>query len=214
MSQSLTALLIQSFVTFFVVIDPIGMAPIFAAITSNQTEEQRHRMAMRGTVIAGIILLLFAVGGEAFLKLLGIGMPAFRIAGGILLFLVALDMLFAHDSPLRRTSETEDEEAERKGDVSVFPLAFPLIAGPGALTSVVLLMGTAGGNIIQQGLVLIVLTIVLAALLAVLMVTTRMMRFLGVTGVNVVTRVLGLVLAALAVQFVIDGFHEAFAVLR
>jgi multiple antibiotic resistance protein len=212
MSQSLTALIIQSFVTFFVVIDPIGMAPIFAAITSNQTEEQRHRMALRGTVIAGIILLLFAVGGEAFLHLLGIGMPAFRIAGGILLFLVALDMLFAHDTPLRRTSETEDEEAERKGDVSVFPLAFPLIAGPGALTSVVLLMGMAGGNIIQQGLVLIVLTIVLASLLAVLMVTTRMMRFLGVTGVNVVTRVLGLVLAALAVQFVIDGFHEAFSI--
>jgi multiple antibiotic resistance protein len=214
MSQSLTALLIQSFVTFFVVIDPIGMAPIFAAITSNQTEEQRHRMALRGTVIAGIILLLFAMGGEAFLHLLGIGMPAFRIAGGILLFLVALDMLFAHDTPLRRTSETEDEEAERKGDVSVFPLAFPLIAGPGALTSVVLLMGMAGGNVIQQGLVLIVLTIVLGTLLAVLMVTTRMMRFLGVTGINVVTRVLGLVLAALAVQFVIDGFHEAFAVLR
>lgn len=214
MSQSLSAFLIQSFVTFFVVIDPIGMAPIFAAITSSQTEEQRHRMALRGTVIAGIILLLFAMGGEAFLHLLGIGMPAFRIAGGILLFLVALDMLFAHDTPLRRTSETEDEEAERKGDVSVFPLAFPLIAGPGAITSVVLLMGTARGNLVHEGLVLIVLTVVLAALLAVLMVTTRMMRFLGVTGINVVTRVLGLVLAALAVQFVIDGFHEAFAVLR
>lgn len=212
MSQSLTALLIQSFVTFFVVLDPIGMAPIFAAITRNETEERRHHMALRGTVIAGIILLLFAAGGEAFLDLLGISMPAFRIAGGILLFLVALDMLFAHDSPLRRTSETEDEEAERKGDVSVFPLAFPLIAGPGAFTSVVLLMGVARGNLLHQGMVLLVLLIVLAALLVVLMVTTRMMRFLGVTGINVVTRVLGLVLAALAVQFVIDGFREAFSI--
>lgn len=212
MNQSLVALLIQSFVTFFVVIDPIGMAPIFAAITRGQNEEHRHRTAWRGTMIAAILLILFAIGGEAFLKLLGIGMPAFRIAGGILLFLVALDMLFAHDTPLRRTSETEDEEAERKRDVSVFPLAFPLIAGPGALTSVVLLMGMARGNPLQQGLVLLVLVIVLAALLAVLMVTTRMMRFLGVTGVNVVTRVLGLVLAALAVQFVIDGFHAAFSI--
>jgi multiple antibiotic resistance protein len=203
-------LLVQSFVTFFVVIDPIGMAPIFAAITRGQTEEHRHRMAVRGTTIAGIILILFAIGGEAFLDMLGIGMPAFRIAGGILLFLVALDMLFAHDTPLRRTSQPEEEEAERKRDISVFPLAIPLIAGPGALTSVVLLMGIAGGSPVRQGLVLAVMIVVLCALLGALIVTGRMMRFLGVTGINVVTRILGLVLAALAVQFVIDGAREAF----
>jgi multiple antibiotic resistance protein len=209
--QSLIALLIQSFVTLFVVIDPIGMAPIFAAITRGQTDGYRRRMAKRGTVIATVILVLFAIGGESFLKVLGIGMPAFRIAGGILLFLVALDMLFAHDTPLRRTSHIEEEEAEHKHDISVFPLAIPLIAGPGALTSVVLLMGTAGGSLLRQGVVLLVLVGVMASLLFALLLTTRMMRYLGVTGVNVVTRFFGLVLAALAVQFVLDGAREAFS---
>ena len=211
MSQSLFAFVTQSFITLFVVLDPIGMAPIFAAITRGETEEHRHHIAKRGTVIATVILVLFAVGGETFLELLGIGMPAFRIAGGILLFLVALDMLFVHESALRRTSETEDEEAERRRNVSVFPLAFPLIAGPGAMTSVVLLMGHAAGNPLRQGLVLGVLIVVMGTLLGALLVTSRMVRFLGVTGVNVVTRVLGLILAALAVQFVIDGAREAFS---
>lgn len=203
-------LLVQSFVTFFVVIDPIGMAPIFAAITRGETEEYRHKMAVRGTVIAAIILVLFGIAGEAFLAALGIGMPAFRIAGGILLFLVALDMLFAHDTPLRRTSGPEEQEAERKSDISVFPLAIPLIAGPGALTSVVLLMGAADGSPVRQGLVLAVMFAVLAALFAALILTSRMTRFLGITGINVITRILGLVLAALAVQFVIDGARNAF----
>lgn len=211
MHQSLAAFLIQSFITLFVVLDPIGMAPIFAAITRGESEKDRHHMANRGVVVAGVILVLFAIGGESFLDLLGIGMPAFRIAGGILLFLVALDMLFVHDTALRRTSENEDEEAERRRNVSIFPLAFPLIAGPGAMTSVVLLMGHADGNVFRQGLVLVVLAIMLAVLLAALLLTGRMIRLLGVTGVNVVTRVLGLVLAALAVQFVIDGAREAFS---
>ncbi|HTI86438.1 MAG TPA: MarC family protein [Alphaproteobacteria bacterium] len=209
--QSLLLLLVQSFATFFVVIDPIGMAPVFAAITRGETDIYRRQMAKRGTIIATILLVLFALGGEAFLNALGIGMAAFRIAGGILLFLVALDMLFAHDTPLRRTSHTEEEEAERKRDISVFPLAIPLIAGPGALTSVVLLMGSAGSNILRQGVVLLVLLVVMAVLLFALLLTTRMMRYLGVTGVNVVTRFFGLVLAALAVQFVIDGAREAFS---
>ena len=211
MSQSLIGFITQAFVTLFVVLDPIGMAPIFAAITRSETEEHRHHIAKRGTLVAGIILVLFAIGGESFLGLLGIGMPAFRIAGGILLFLVALDMLFVHETALRRTSENEDEEAERRRNVAVFPLAFPLIAGPGAMTSVVLLMGHAGNNFLRQGLVLLVLVVVMTTLLGTLLLTGRMIRLLGVTGVNVVTRVLGLVLAALAVQFVIDGAREAFS---
>lgn len=211
MLPSLLALLVQSFVTFFVVLDPIGMAPIFVAITRGETDAHRRQMAKRGTIIATVILVLFAIGGETFLNALGIGMPAFRIAGGMLLFLVALDMLFAHDTPLRRTSATEEQEAERKVDISVFPLAIPLIAGPGALTSVVLLMGTTGGDPIRQGVVLIVLVGVMAALLFTLLLTTRMMGYLGVTGVNVATRFFGLVLAALAVQYVIDGIREAFS---
>ena len=119
--------------------------------------------------------------------------------------------MFVHDTALRRTSTTEEEEAERRRNISVFPLAFPLIAGPGAMTSVVLLMGHANGNLVLQGLVLATLVAVLAVLLGVLLITARTIRFLGVTGVNVVTRILGLVLAALAVQFVIDGAREAFS---
>jgi multiple antibiotic resistance protein len=187
------------------------MAPVFAAITRGETDDHRRQMAKRGTLIATILLILFAMGGELFLNALGISMSAFRIAGGILLFLVALDMLFAHDTPLRRTSHTEEEEAERKRDISVFPLAIPLIAGPGALTSVVLLMGSAGSNVLRQGVVLLVLIVVMAVLLFALLLTTRMMHYLGVTGVNVVTRFFGLVLAALAVQFVLDGAREAFS---
>jgi multiple antibiotic resistance protein len=211
MHQSLPAFVIQCFITLLVVLDPIGMAPMFAAITRGESESDRHSMAKRGVLIAGIILVLFAIGGESFLDLLGTGIPAFRIAGGILLFLVALDMLFAHDTALRRTSETEEEEAERRQNVSIFPLAFPLIAGPGALTSVVLLMGHAEGNTFRQGLVIVVLVVVLALLLLALLLTSRMIKLLGVTGVNVVTRLLGLILAALAVQFVIDGAREAFS---
>jgi multiple antibiotic resistance protein len=203
-------LALAAFVTFFVVLDPPGMGPIFVAITRGESHEHRRQMALRGSLIALIILLVFAFTGDLVLRGLGISIAAFRIAGGILLLLIAIDMLFARTTPLRRTTEAEEMEAEHKRDISVFPLAIPLIAGPGALTSIVLLMGRAGESYLMKGAVLAALLAVMAIMLAVLLAGDRMNRLLGETGSNVVGRVLGIILAALAVQYVIDGVKEAF----
>jgi multiple antibiotic resistance protein len=196
---------ISAFVTFFVVLDPPGMAPIFAGLTENETDAQRRRLALRGTVIAGIILIVFAFVGEWLLRMLGVTIEAFRIAGGLLLFMVAVDMLFAHESPLRRTTEVEDEEAVRRHDISVFPLAIPLIAGPGAMTTVVLLMQQAADDVATEALIIGILAAVLGLVLIGLLLAARLVRLIGVTGTNVITRVLGLILGALAVQYVVDG---------
>lgn len=201
---------LTAFVTFFVVLDPPGMGPIFVAITRGESSDYRRLMAFRGASVALAILLIFAFTGDLVLRGLGISLAAFRIAGGILLLLIAIDMLFARGTPLRRTTEAEEIEAEHKRDISVFPLAIPLIAGPGALTSTVLLMGRAGDSLLLKGAVLAALLAVMAIMLVVLLAGDRMNRLLGETGTNVVGRVLGIVLAALAVQYVIDGIKEAF----
>lgn len=199
-------LLVTSFITFFVVIDPIGLAPIFAGLASHAPPgRERHRIAIRGVAISAIVLLLFALGGGWLLDALGIGLPAFRIAGGLLLMLLAVEMVMARHSGLSSTTPDEAKEAARSGDVAVFPLAIPLIAGPGALTSVLLLLGGAKGDWVLQAGVLGVMIAVLALTLASLLLTSQIMRFLGVTGTNVVTRVFGIITAALAVQFVVDG---------
>lgn len=210
MDAGLVELTIYAFVTFFVVLDPVGMGPIFVSITRGETPEWRKTMAIRGTMIAAAILVVFAVVGDFLLRALGVSIAAFRIAGGILLFLAAMDMLFARATPLRRTTEREEAEAESKRDISVFPLAIPLIAGPGGLTSIILLTGRAGGDPLAVGAVMATLAVVLAIMLAVLLAADRVTRLLGETGTNVVSRVLGIILAALAVQFVIDGILEAF----
>lgn len=210
MTSPLIETAIYAFVTFFVVLDPPGMGPIFIGLTRGETAEFRRRMAIRGTIIAAIILLTFAVAGDFLLRALGVSIAAFRIAGGILLFIISFDMLFARESPIRRTTTREDAEAEAKHDISVFPLAIPLIAGPGGLTSIVLLMGRAGGDTITQITVLAVMALVLLIVLAVLLAADPFTRWLGATGSNVISRVLGIILAALAVQFVLDGLHEAF----
>lgn len=197
--------LIAAFVTFFVVIDPVSLAPLFVALTPEATPAERRRIAVKGLVIAGAILLVFAIAGEPLLAALGIGLPAFRIAGGILLLLLAVDMVMARASGLRATTPGEEAESGRRDDISVFPLAIPLIAGPGALTSVVLLMGEAGAGLVQQAAVGAVLVAVLVLNLACLLLAEPIVRLLGVTGINVVGRVSGIILAALAVQFVIDG---------
>lgn len=201
---------LTAFVTFFVVLDPPGMGPMFVAITRGESRDYRRLMALRGSSVALIILLVFAFTGDLVLRGLGISLAAFRIAGGILLLLIAIDMLFARGTPLRRTTEAEEIEAEHKRDISVFPLAIPLIAGPGALTSTVLLMGRAGDSLLLKAAVLAALIAVMAIMLVVLLAGDRMTRLLGETGTNVVGRVLGIVLAALAVQYVIDGIKEAF----
>jgi len=192
-------------VTLLVTIDPIGTAPMFAALTATHPPAERRRVALRGVAIAAVILLGFALGGEALLGALAIELAAFRIAGGVLLFLLSIDMVMVRHSGLRTTTESEEEESGQRADVSVFPLAIPLVAGPGALTSVVLLMSEAGGDVARSAVVLGELVLVLLLTVGCFLGASRLMRVLGITGVNVVTRVSGLLLAALAVQFVVDG---------
>lgn len=195
-----TAFLITAFVTMFVVIDPIGLAPLFVALTQGKSAQARRKIAVRATGVAVIILLAFATFGEALLSFIGISMPAFRVAGGVLLFLTALDMLFE-----RRTKRREDQsEEDETDDPSVFPLAIPLIAGPGAIASVILLMGQRPGlegTVMVLGVTGLVMVIVMGFFLT----SGLIERALGKTGITVVTRLLGMLLAALSVQFVLEG---------
>lgn len=199
-----------SFLALFVIVDPVGTAALFVGLTRGMTEAQSRRMATRAVIIAGAILLFFAFAGDQLLKALGIGLPAFRIAGGSLLFLLAIEMVFAHHSGLRGLTETESREAVASHDISVFPLAIPLIAGPGALTTMVLLMGAAGSQWIAKLSVVAVLVMVLALTLLLLLIAGQLIKILGTTGVNVVSRVFGILLAALAIQLVLEGIRDAF----
>ena len=200
-------LLFDTFIILFVVVDPIGLAPMFAALTRDDTPRQRRRLALRGVLIAGGILVTFVIVGDALLRALGIGVPAFQIAGGVLLFLLAVDMLFARHSGLRSTTEREQREAEHRKDISVFPLAIPLIAGPGALTTVLLMVSEQGDNPAVIGAMLVVVILVLAIALGSLLLSGRLLRLIGETGANVISRVLGVVLAALAAQYILDGLQ-------
>lgn len=202
-------LLWQSLVTFLVTIDPLGMVPLFLAVTLKHAEPQRLAIALKATCIAAGVLVAFALGGERFLNILGIGLPALRIAGGILLFLVAVDMLLVRESGLRSTIQAEVDEANFRHDISVFPLAIPLIAGPGAMTSTILLMGRAGDEVARQAMVIAVLLLVLGGTLGLFIAASKVQRLLGVTGINVVTRVMGIILASLACQFIIDGVKDS-----
>ena len=200
-------------VALFVIVDPVGSAAIFAALMRGAPEPFRRRMAWRGTLVAGILILAFAFVGAPLLNALGITLPAFRVAGGLLLFLLAVDMVFARPSGIRYPTAREEEEAGHRTDISVFPLAFPLLAGPGALTSIVLLMARAPSPLEAAGVILALL-IVMAVTLALLLAASPMVRLLGVTGTNVVGRVLGIILAALAAQYVLDGVVQALPQLR
>jgi len=206
----MTQLFLDSLVILFVVVDPIGLAPMFGALTHGGTPAYRRRMAVRGTVIAAVILVTFVFIGADLLRALGITLPAFQIAGGALLFLLAVDMVFARQSGLRSTTEREQREAAHKQDISVFPLAFPLIAGPGALTTVLLMSSRHAGSPQVVGVVLAVVLVVLSVTLIALLAADRIMRIMGETGANVVSRLLGVILAALAVQYVVDGIHLGF----
>jgi len=201
-------LVVSTLVVLFVVVDPIGLSVLFGALTFGGSEAYRRRMAIKGTAVAGVTLVFFALAGSWTLARLGIGMPAFRIAGGLLLFLLAIDMVFARQTGLRSTTRREQQEAEHKEDISVFPLGIPLIAGPGSMTTVVLLVGDHHNDWAALGVVLGLVVVVMLLTCLSLLGTARLMRLLGETGANVIGRVLGVVLSALAVQYVIDGIHN------
>ncbi len=201
------AQLVHSFVTFFVIIDPVGVAVVFAGLTHEASDEFRRRTAIQASLIAATLVLVFAAGGEPLFRALGVTMPAFQIAGGLLLFLLATDMVFARQSGIQKPTVPEEREARRQRDISVFPLAFPLLAGPGALTSVVLSVGQARDTFEAVAIVaslLVVLILALGALFA----AGPVVKLLGITGANVVGRVLGVILAALATQYVVDGISQ------
>src|SRR6056297_402580 len=198
--------LITAFVTLFVIIDPVGMTPLFVALTQGMDAARRRAIALRACITAALILIVFAAFGEAVLGFVGISMPAFRIAGGILLFLTALDMLFERRTKRRQGQADEAEEDDDSDDPSVFPLAIPLIAGPGAIATVILLAGQRPGLEGLGWVIGVMLSVILLVFL--LFLTAGLLEHaLGRTGINVVTRLLGMLLAALAVQFVLDGLR-------
>jgi multiple antibiotic resistance protein len=211
MTPALTELFLSAFITMFVVIDPPGCAPIYAGLTKGATQAQRRNMAIRATVIAGAILLIFALFGEALLGALHIELDSFRIAGGLMLFLIALDMVF------EKRTQRREERAERIAatpeieDVSVFPMAMPMLAGPGAIASIMMLMSKSSGT---EGtlMVLAALLLVLVLTLAALIAAGPLMRLFGDRVEAVITRLLGVLLAALAAQYVIDGLKSAFGI--
>ena len=199
-------LFVSSFVTLFVIIDPPGCAPIFAGLTAGASAAHRRAMAVRAVVVAAFILLVFALVGEPLLHALGIELASFRIAGGLMLFLIALEMVFE-----KRTQRREDRAAkvtaEEADDVSIFPMAMPMIAGPGSIASVMLLMARSTG-LERSAIVLAALAANLLLMLAALLAAGPLMRVMGAKIEAVITRLLGVLLAALAVQFVIDGLTE------
>jgi len=199
-------LYLSALVTFFVVIDPPGCAPIYAGLTHGATPAHRRSMAIRAVVVAAIILFVFAAVGEAMLKALGVSLAAFRIAGGIMLFLIALEMVFEKRTERREDRAAKVAQSPEVEDVSIFPMAMPMIAGPGSIASVMLMMSRNHG-FEKVAVVLAALATILALTLAALLAAGPLMRLLGARIEAVITRILGVLLGALAVQFVIDGIR-------
>ena len=201
--------LIKFFVVFFVVVDPISLVPVFAGLTGGAGGTYARNMASKGALVALSICVLFALAGARFLDIMGISLSAFRIAGGTLLFLIALEMVFARTSGTKSTTP-EKEEAKTRDDISVFPLAFPFIAGPGALATILLTAGELRSTPLLFAGFLAVVALVIIVCWITMLATPRLMGVLGVTGANVMSRLSGVILAALAVQFIIDGIRGSF----
>ncbi|WP_353217661.1 MarC family protein [Sandarakinorhabdus sp.] len=210
-------LFISAFVTLFVVIDPLGCVPIFSSLTAGTSPRHRSQMAVRSSLIATGVLVAFALGGEAFLSALGITLPAFKVAGGIMVFIIAIDMVFE-----KRTQRRENRAEEVKSsaaasgkpleaeDISVFPMAIPMLAGPGAIASVMLLSARTAGDVAAEAVVLVALLAVLLLTFLSLLAAGPIMKLMGAKFEGALTRLLGVVLAALAAQFVIDGIKQSF----
>ncbi len=216
MNAELIALFVSAFVTLFVVLDPPGCVPIFSSLTSGTSPRHRRNMAVRSTLIASGVLVAFALGGQAFLSALGISLAAFKIAGGIMVFLIAIDMVFEKRTERRENraegvvsaaaAAAKPLEAE---DISVFPMAIPMLAGPGSLAAVMLLAArshSAEETLVVMAALIAVMAITLVSLLA----AGPLMRLMGAKFEGALTRLLGVVLAALAAQFVVDGVKQSF----
>ena len=203
---------LEFFVVFFLVVEPISLVPVFASLTEGATAQYRRRMAIKSVIVATLITIGFALSGAAFLSAMGISIDSFRIFGGLLLFLVALEMVFARESGTR-TSTDEQVESRRRADISVFPLAFPFMSGPGALTTILLWFGPV--KVMEEpwlfAALLAAALLVLIISLVMMLAAGPLMRLLGATGTNVANRLLGVILGALAVQFVVDGIRASFA---
>ena len=202
-------LALTAFVTLFIVIDPPGMAPVFAVLTEDGDAKYRRTMAVKGSLIAALILVFFGFAGEPFLKALGISMDAFRAAGGFMLFVMAIEMVFEKRSERRKKStENVQQEHQAPDDISVFPIAVPLLAGPGAITSILLLMSGAR-NIEEQGIIMGSMLVIILIAMITFMAAAWLIKIMGKTVANIITRVLGVVLAALAAQYMLDGIKGA-----
>ena len=202
--------IVSALVTLYVVVDPIGLAPTFLAVTEGLPRSARRSVALRASIIAGAILIGSALIGDWLLHALGISLPAFRIAGGLLLFSIAFEMVFG--VRMRREGEAAEQAVEEHvRNVAAFPLAIPLLAGPGAITATVLLAGRANGDLLLTGLLIAVVIFVAASCAVAFVLAGRISGLLGLTGNIVLSRLLGVLLAALAVQFVVDGIRAVLA---
>jgi len=200
-----------AFMAFFATIGPPDVSVLFAALTVHAKPAERRRTAIRATIIAGIILLLFAAFGQSILHMFGISLAALRASGGILLLLIAVDLVFARHSGATSTTDEENDEAKSRSDISVFPIATPLIAGPGAMGASILLVAAAAhdGDYMKVTITIAALVSVLLLTLGLMLAATTVNRLLGVTGVQVLSRIFGVLLAALAVQFIFDGIKHS-----
>lgn len=208
MIHDLLTFSVLSLSAIFFVVDPMGVIPIFVVLTRNDPPEKRNAMALRASIAAFWILTLFALAGTFVFKVLGVSLSSFKVAGGVLLLLTSIEMLKAQE-PRTRMTEEEQQEGAVRDDVAIFPLAIPLLAGPGSIATVTALMGKAGRILFAVPVVLSI-AVTCAASYAMLRAAGRISRVLGVSGLNVMNRVIGLIIGALAVQFMFDGLRETF----
>jgi multiple antibiotic resistance protein len=197
-----------SFSLIFFIVDPLGNAPIFLSITGGKSPAERNRTALRASLVTFLILLIFAFVGEWILRLLRVTISSFQIAGGILIFIIALSMLQARRSRAKSTPREEHEKHEGE-DVAVFPLAIPMLSGPAAITTVMVLINLST-SLTQRALVILAIFLTCLLTYLILRASGRVLNLLGQTGINVLTRLMGLLLAVISVQFVIDGIKEVF----
>ncbi|HBF30307.1 MarC family protein [Rhizobium sp.] len=207
--MSTIEILLNAFTTLLVTLDPPGLAPIFLGLTRGMTRSQRKQVALRGSVIAFCILSVFAIFGASILGGLGISIGAFRIAGGLMLFAIAFEMIFEKRNERKEKTSEDAITKDHVHNIAVFPLALPLIAGPGAISATMLLAASLPGPI-ERAELLLVIALSVGVVLAALMIAHKMERLLGMSGRAILTRLLGVILAALSVQFVLDGIKAAF----